>query len=112
MGKRAILDAGILSRGMKSGSWASSQGWFLGTRRKLVGGDREPGSFDFLGTCLATVAPGDVGIPQQEDRINGDSQLFTKGQPGSSSLNMLGYYCNSDILYRALPGHGYTCLLS
>lgn len=34
-----------------------------------MGGDREPGSFDFLGTCLTTVAPGDVGIPQQEDRI-------------------------------------------
>lgn len=108
MRKRAILDAVVLSRGRKSGIWASVQGWFLGARRKLVGWVREPGSFGFLGACLATVAPGDVGIPQQGDRINSNSQLFPKGQPGSSCLNMLGYYGNSDILYPALPGESYS----
>lgn len=30
-----------------------------------VGGNRDPGSFDFLGACLATVVPGELGIPQQ-----------------------------------------------
>lgn len=73
-----------------------------------MGWVRDSGSFGFLGTGLATVAPGNVGIPQQGDRINSNSPLFTKGQPGSSCLNMLGYYCNSDILYPALLGESYS----
>lgn len=79
MGERVILDLGGLNKGW--GDWAASQRSPLGIQRKVVRGERVPGSFALLGPCLAMVTPDQVlGYLGGKTINTGSFVPFTKGQ--------------------------------
>lgn len=114
VGKRLLLDAGVLCVGKEGGDLAFCvRGTFWASGRSSWEGTGCLGALTSWRGCPTTVALGDVRILQQGDRINSDLRLFAKGQAGSACLNMPSFYCNSDNLYNAPPRvQTNKCLLS